>query len=404
MLIANFQNIKPNQRGNVMVFLVIAIILLIFIILMTGHRPVEIAKDINTESKVKTITTEAVTRALRQGLQRFTKGGYSLDSGDWVCNQLMPPLANEIDSNFAELMRRDLNGIYFKTIKEELGYKYGEGFKISLGLKTTPGAQNEKQRMLSLPNNRVDINANFILVETEAKNEKERVENSLFVSLPYRKWLIYKKLIEWGENYLPILGEDVCTELTKAHPCLLSACGPPNAGVLISDKKAKSFVDLSKINIDWAIAKQLNYLNSVMKPFNIECEYIKKSETRGLIIARRQICDRCNYPCFLVSNLRTCGSWEGKAGLGCPAREPLGPWVLPPGAPPEGSNTVSCPLDLNKHEAVALNSHVFFSFDFICKDNTKSISMGPKLEKSTAIIGVVVGITRTCPPTFMCPQ
>ena len=393
-----------NQRGNVVAFIAIAIIVLVFVLMLSRHEPVQIRKDINTESKVETITSENIRRATRLGLQKFAKSGYSGESGSWVCNIFMPPLADEVDINFGNMLYKDLNGHYFRKIREELGYDYEEEFSASLGLLTGGDIYEQKAKMLSLPNGLVDVNVNFVLVETGGEDENRKLDNSMVESYPYRKWHLYKKYLEWGENYLPILGEDICNELTKAHPCLFSACGPPSSGIMIPDDAVKKFVNLNKIQIDWALDKQLNYLNSLMNPFDFECEMVKTSESKELFIARRQRCDHCIYPCGIVSNMKACGSWGGPSGIGCPNRDPLGPWIYPPGAPPLGSQTTNCPADLNKHEAVTANSFVKFSFDFICEDNTRSISGEPDVQKSTATIGVVAGISRTCPPIYMCPQ
>jgi hypothetical protein len=394
-----------GERGNVVAFIVIAIIALVFILLLSRHEPVQISKDVNTESKVETITTENIRRASRQALQKFAKGGYSEESSVWVCNSFMPPLSNEVDSNFESLLSKDLNDIYFTTIKKELGYKYDENLGVSLGLKTEGGAMTEKAKMLSLPEDRVDVNVSFVLVSTEGKNEERALENPMFESYSYRKWHLYKDYTEWAETYLPLLGQGVCTILTAAHPCLFSACSGPGSGILIPDNVVKGYVDLSKISAVQPVQTQLQYLNSIMNSDDFDCELENYTESTGLVIARMQRCDHCRQGCFIVANAMACGSWQGKSGFSCPAyREILGPDVYPPGAPPEFNNLVSCPADLNKQEAVAANSHIFFSFNFSCTDRTKSISWEPAVEKSTAKIGVVIGMTRTCYPQYMCPQ
>ncbi|MEM4662908.1 MAG: hypothetical protein QXM75_02720 [Candidatus Diapherotrites archaeon] len=396
------EQIILNQKGNILAFLMIAIISLIFILVLTRHEPLSIPKDINSETKVDTITMENTMRSVRQSIQNFSKEGLSVSSNLWVCNIFMPPLANEIDTNGAYFIKRELQGCY-RRLEEELGYNYNMNFNVSLGLYGGDSVKEQLDKMMSLPNDRVDINVSFVVVETEIESGKRKLSNSYVLSYPYRIWHAYKKYLEWGQNYLSILGTDVCEELKKAKgPCLFKGVADPTYHIVITDGYVRSQIDLNDVNIDNALNKQLEYLNQVMNPIGFECEYEKIMEKKDLAISRDQNCVKpaCSGIQITSYNIEgICGTQEEKQGTACPVRPALGPWVAPPMGIVEHNYTKSCTFGECKIEIVGANPYVAFTVNFICKDTTTSVSMSPNVEPSMLKIGVYANIVRVCPPT-----
>jgi hypothetical protein len=392
--------VKMNRRGNIWAFLTIAILALIFILVLTRHEQLTIPKEADTETKVETITITNLMRALRQGIQEFSKGGLSLQSNLWVCNVFMPPLANEIDSNGSFLLKSDLNAC-FKTLAEELGYEYSEDFNVSLDIATEPDIDSQIRKMFELPEERVDINVTFIVVGTKSKHEERRLRNAYSLSFPYRIWHAYKKYFEWAQNYLQIMGEDTCEELKKTGPCLFIAYGDPSYHILIPEEYIRSKINLDVIDIDRVIEKQLDYLNQLMNTIDFNCRYIKTSEYKDLAIARDQNCLARACSGLIINDYDVpglCGAHFARQGMACPNREPIGPWVAPPVGAVERNNTVSCPAGTCKQEIASANPYVTYSFDFVCEDNLRSISMEPNVEPSAVRIGVLVNIVRVCSP------
>jgi len=400
--ISALKNLQRNQKGNVWAFITIALIALLFILVLTRHEPLKIPKDANTETKVETITMENAVRSIRQSVQNFSKQGFSLQSSLWACNIFAPPLANEIDSNGSFLIRTELEGC-FKRINEELGYEYNSDFNVSLGIYGGNTLSEQFKKMMELPNDRVDINVSFVVVGTKSEKEERKLSNSYAFAYPYRIWHAYKKYIEWGQNYLQIFGADVCEELRKAKgPCLFIGRADPSYHIVIPDSDIRSKVDLTDVNIDKALQKQLDYLNQIMNPIGFECEYAKVFEKKDLAIARDQNCiiPACSGISVSEYNvLGLCGTQEERHGTACPNREPIGPWIAPPMGNVERNNTVSCKAGTCKIEVVGANPYVAITFDFICKDTQRSIAMEPNVEPSTVRISVFANIVRVCTPT-----
>ena len=149
------------------------------------------------------------------------------------------------------------------------------------------------------------------------------------------------------------------------------------------------------------IEKQLDYLNQLMNTIDFNCRNIKTSEYKGLVIARDQNCLAKACSGLTISDYDVpglCGAYHGEQGMSCPNRKPIGPWVAPPVGAVERNNTVSCPAGTCKREVVAANPYVSYSFDFVCEDNLRSISMEPDVEPSTVKISVLVNIIRVCSP------
>ncbi|MCX6801691.1 MAG: hypothetical protein NT067_01115 [Candidatus Diapherotrites archaeon] len=399
-----------GQKGNVFAFLAMAIILLAFMLLLARHEPLQMPKDSNTESKVETAVQENITRTVRQTTQNFATSGYSKQSSAWVCNAFQPPVANEVDSNFRWMLYNDINNILFPVMQKELGYEFSPDFDVKLGISQEGDIQAQLNKVLSLDGTKVDMNVSFITVKTAGKNEERKLSNSYFISFPYRKWLMYKKYVEWGQAHLDELGPQVCNELTNAHQCVFNACGDHDKEILITDDYINGQIDLSKLDIEKYVQKQLDYLNSITKPENIECEIPIVTKPDGttkldismateIVIARMQKCSTCDKPKFASTNMPGCAAME-PSDLGCDVRDKLGPWLLEPGYPPTVKETVQCNDDMNKQEAVAANSNLAFSFQFICKDKTRSIPFDAGVEESTSKISVVARITRTCPVAF----
>ena len=240
---------RMNQHGNIWAFLTIAVLALIFVLLLTRHQPIFVPQDLNTESRMNTLTMVNMMRALRQGIQAFSSRGFSTQSNLWVCNVFMPPLANEIDSNGSFFLKGRLNAC-FKTLTKAVGYSYDQTFNVSLNIATKPDMHSQIQKMFSLPDGRVDVNVSFVVVGASGKYEKRKLRNSYALSFPYRIWQAYKKYFEWGQNYLQIMGRDTCNALKKTGPCLFIAKGDPTYQIMITDKYIKSRVKLNSINLN----------------------------------------------------------------------------------------------------------------------------------------------------------
>lgn len=388
---------RMGEKGNVFAFIIIAIIVLAFILMLSRHQPQVIPKDINTESKVESITRTNIIRSLRQGIQNFAMHGYSTLSPAWVCNSFQPPLANEVDTNFESYLFEDLNKVAFEVLKQELGYEFNDNFEVKLELQTSGGIKAQLNKMLSLDNGKVDIWTNFVTVKTESREEERKLSKSYALSFEYRQWLMYKKYVEWGTQHLPALGEDICNILTKSHPCQINACGDGSQGILIK----KTEFDIDSLNLDPAIDKQLLYLNSIMNPEGIVCEVQKGPVSKEFVVARKQKCDECTAPQLIYRNRKACAAYEPLGGLACRVREPIGPIVLPLGGPPKFEKLVNCPSDMNKQEAVSSNSWVEFNFQFICYDKKKSLPGPTKIEDSASRIEIILSIARTCSPDFI---
>ncbi|MCX8190060.1 MAG: hypothetical protein N3F05_02410 [Candidatus Diapherotrites archaeon] len=397
----SFLNFKIGQKGNILAFIVIAILSLVFILVLTRHEPLRIPKDINTETKVETITMENIVRSVRQSIQNFSKEGLSTQSSLWVCNIFMPPVANEIDTNGSFFISKELGGC-LRRITEDLGYGYNTDFNVSLGLYDGNSMQEQLDKMMSLPNDRVDVNVSFVVAGAKIESGERRFSNNYALSYPYRTWHAYKKYLEWGQNYLSILGLDICEELRKAKgPCLFVGKADPTYHILTTDDYVRSKIDLNDVNIDNALNKQLDYLNQIMNPISFECEYEKISEKKDLAISRDQNCvtPRCSGIQIIEYDVPgACGTQEERHGTACPPREALGPWVAPPMGTVERNYTKSCTAGQCKIEIVGANPYVAFSVKFRCKDTTRSISMEQGVEPYTLQIGVYANIVRVCPP------
>ncbi|MEM4598072.1 MAG: hypothetical protein QW400_00055 [Candidatus Diapherotrites archaeon] len=397
-----FLGFKIGQKGNILAFIVIAIISLVFILILTRHEPISIPKDINTETKVETITMENAVRSVRQSIQNFSKEGLSVQSNLWVCNIFMPPVANEIDTNGVFLISKELGGC-FRRINEEVGYEYNSDFNVTLGLYDGNTFQEQLDRMMSLPNDRFDVNISYVVAGAKIESGERKFSNSYALSYPYRTWHAYKKYLEWGQNYLSILGADVCEELRKAKgPCLFVSKADPTYHIVVTDDYVRSKIDLNDVNIDTALDKQLDYLNQIMNPIGFECEYEKIAEKKDLAISRDQ---NCVTPGCLGLQIQeynvegACGTQDERHGTACPPREALGPWVAPPVGTVEHNYTKSCTAGECKIEIVGANPYVAFTVKFKCRDTTRSIAMEHRVEPYMLNIGVYANIVRVCPPT-----